>query len=51
VREHTGFDYDEKDQRGTTAVPTAEELNLLRGPVAAKIAENYPAFAQRVWKV
>jgi glutaconate CoA-transferase subunit B len=51
VREHTGFDYDEKDQRGTTAVPTAEELNLLRGPVAAKIAENYPAFAQRVWKI
>ena len=51
VREHTGFDYDDRDQRATTAAPTEEELKLLRGPVAAKIAENYPAFAQRVWRV
>jgi hypothetical protein len=51
VREHTGFDYDDRDQRAATAAPTEEELKLLRGPVAAKIAENYPAFAQRVWRV
>src|SRR5687767_8364813 len=49
VRDSTGFDYDSQDQGAATAAPTDEELKLLRGPVAARIAENYPAFAQRVW--
>jgi hypothetical protein len=50
VRESTGFDYDSPDQGAATAAPTDEDLKLLRGPVATKIAENYPAFAQRVWQ-
>jgi hypothetical protein len=29
--------------------PTPAELELLRGPVAKVIAENYPEFARRVW--
>jgi len=33
----------------TTPVPDAEELALLRGPVAAQIADIYPAFARRVF--
>ena len=49
VGENTGFEYDSPDQRAVTAAPTSEDLELLRGLVAAKIAENYPAFAQRVW--
>ena len=49
VREHTGFDYDSQDPRAETPAPSSEELELLRGTVARKIAENYPAFAQRVW--
>ena len=48
VREATGFDFD-----GTavpaTAAPSAEELALLRGPVAREIAADYPDFATRVW--
>jgi glutaconate CoA-transferase subunit B len=49
VRESTGFDYDAANQIAATAEPTAEELALLRGPVAAQIAANYPEFARRVW--
>lgn len=49
VREHTGFDYDAPHAVPVTPAPTAAELALLRGPVAALIAESYPAFARRVW--
>ncbi|MDW8469211.1 MAG: CoA-transferase [Burkholderiales bacterium] len=49
VRAHTGFDYDAPAAVPCTPEPTAEELALLRGPVRAAIAENYPAFARRVW--
>ncbi|MCX7961454.1 MAG: CoA synthetase, partial [Burkholderiales bacterium] len=49
VRAHTGFDYDAPAAVPFTPEPTAEELALLRGPVRAAIAENYPAFARRVW--
>ena len=48
VRGETGFDYDRGDVRPTPA-PTAEELALLRGPVAREIAADYPEFARRVW--
>ena len=50
VRENTGFEYDAPGQRAVTPTPTDQDLELLRGPVARKIAENYPAFAQRVWQ-
>ena len=49
VRAATGFDYDAPTKLPTTPVPTAQELALLRGPVAAEIAPNYPAFASKVW--
>jgi len=49
VRGNTGFDYDAPGTVPHTAVPTAEELDLIRGPVARVIAENYPEFARRVW--
>jgi glutaconate CoA-transferase subunit B len=49
VRASTGFDYDAPAIVPPTPVPTAEELALMRGPIARIIAENYPAFARRVW--
>jgi glutaconate CoA-transferase subunit B len=51
VRDNTGFDYDDRDCSAVTAAPADEDLKLLRGPVAARIAGNYPAFAQRVWNI
>jgi glutaconate CoA-transferase subunit B len=49
VRANTGFDYDAADAVPSTLAPTNAELNLMRGPVARVIAENYPEFARRVW--
>jgi glutaconate CoA-transferase subunit B len=49
VREATGFEYDE-GAVAETPQPTAAELELLRGPVAAAIAADYPDFARRVWR-
>jgi glutaconate CoA-transferase subunit B len=49
VRANTGFEYDASDGVAQTPAPTDAELQLLRGPVAKAIAENYPAFARRVW--
>jgi glutaconate CoA-transferase, subunit B len=48
VREATGFDYD-AGAPSETAPPTADELELLRGPVARELAVDYPEFARRVW--
>jgi hypothetical protein len=47
VREATGFGFD-AGSPGATPVPTAEELMLLRGPVGAQIAADYPEFAKRL---
>jgi glutaconate CoA-transferase subunit B len=49
VKAGTGFDYDTPAAVPQTAAPTSEELDLIRGPVARVITENYPGFAQRVW--
>ena len=49
VRANTGFDYDAPALVPQTPAPTADELALMRGPVARVIAENYPGFARRVW--
>jgi len=49
VRDQTGFDFDCPGEVPVTPVPGAKELALLRGPVAAQIAEIYPAFARRVF--
>jgi glutaconate CoA-transferase, subunit B len=49
VRASTGFPYDVSADVRETAGPSEDELALLRGPVAKVIAENYPAFARRIW--
>jgi glutaconate CoA-transferase, subunit B len=49
IRENTGFDYDAPQQVPGTPPPSPSELNLLRGPVAREIGENYPEFARRIW--
>lgn len=51
VRDQTGFDFDAPAVVPTTATPDAQRLALLRGPVAAQIAEVYPAFAQQVFRL
>ena len=48
VRHDTGFDFDFQEVT-TTKEPSAEELSLLRGPVAKAIQADYPDFAKRVW--
>ncbi len=45
----TGFDFDCPESVPTTPGPTSEALALMRGPLAARIAETYPKFAARVF--
>ena len=45
----TGFEFDCPDAVPTTLDPTPEMLDLIRGPLAARIAETYPKFAARVF--
>ena len=45
----TGFDFDCPDRVPTTPGPTPETLALMRGPLAARIAETYPKFAAKVF--
>ena len=49
VKENTGFEFDFPKAVKKTAIPAANELALLRGPVKSVITENYPAFGRRVW--
>jgi glutaconate CoA-transferase subunit B len=51
VRPLTGFDYDAPAIVRRTAAPAAEDLALLRGPVAKEMALDYPDFARRVWGI
>jgi glutaconate CoA-transferase, subunit B len=51
LRQHTGFDYDSPQAVPRTPMPAAEDLALLRGPVAKDMAANYPEFARRVWRL
>jgi glutaconate CoA-transferase subunit B len=50
VRQDTGFDFDSQ-RTATTQAPSAEEISLLRGPVAAAMRQDYPDFARRVWGI
>lgn len=45
----TGFEFDGGPDAEITPVPSAGDLALIRGAVAAEIGENYPEFAARVW--
>jgi glutaconate CoA-transferase subunit B len=51
VLDNTGFAIDVAQPVATTPEPEAEALALLRGPVAASLAEFYPEFAARVFAV
>ena len=51
VRAQTGFDYDAPAPVPRTPAPCAEDLALLRGPVAREMARNYPDFARKVWGI
>jgi glutaconate CoA-transferase subunit B len=51
VRDLTGFDFDAPAIAPITPEPAANQLALLRGPVAEHIAEVYPAFAQQVFGI
>jgi glutaconate CoA-transferase, subunit B len=51
IRAETGFSYDAPATVPPTAAPTAEDLALLRGPVAKAIAADYPDFAKRQWGI
>ena len=45
----TGFDFDRPGEAPVTPGPTAGMLDLMRGPLAARIAETSPKFAARVF--
>jgi glutaconate CoA-transferase subunit B len=49
VRASTGFDYDVAPRLAPTPEPGEDDLRLLRGPVARRVAADYPGFARRVW--
>ncbi len=51
VRAATGFDFDMPASVPTTPVPDLSTLGLLRGPIADKLREFYPDFADRVFPV
>ena len=51
IRAETGFSFDAPAQVALTPPPSAEDLALLRGPVAKAIAADYPDFAKRVWGI
>jgi len=49
ILENTGFEFDHDIEPATTAMPDAETLSVIRGPVAREIARSYPKFAARVF--
>jgi glutaconate CoA-transferase subunit B len=51
MRAETGFAFDGGESPALTLPPSADDLALLRGPVATAIAADYPDFARRVWGI
>lgn len=51
VRDNTGFDFDVKAETPETETPSDEDLALIRGEIAAKIANPYPKFARALFGV
>ena len=45
VLERTGFEFECPDEVPETPAPSAEQLGLIRGRVAAEVAQTYPEFA------
>lgn len=48
LKDNTGFDFDVPDKVPVTAMPDANVLSLIRGLVAAEIADTYPQFARHL---
>jgi len=51
VRDNTGFDFERPAKVPETPAPSPETLALMRGTVAAELAEVYPQFAAQVFGV
>jgi len=51
VRKATGFAYDEPTHVPTTPIPDADTVRILRGEVARRVADTYPAFAAQAWGI
>lgn len=51
VRDNTGFSFDIPDTVPETPTPDADALAVMRGPVAARIAQVYPVFARDVFGI
>jgi glutaconate CoA-transferase subunit B len=49
VLDNTGFAFDHPENVPATPLPPPEVLELLRGPVAARMADVYPKFAATVF--
>ena len=45
VLDRTGFEFECADEVPETAAPSAGQLRLIRGRVAAEVAQTYPEFA------
>ena len=45
VLERTGFEFECPDEVDETPAPSTEQLGLIRGQVAAEVAQTYPEFA------
>jgi glutaconate CoA-transferase subunit B len=45
IHSQTGFEFDRPEEVPVTAEPDPEWLSLIRGPVAAEVAQTYPDFA------
>ncbi len=50
IRDNTGFDFELPENVPQTPEPELDHLKLLRGPVAARLADPYPQFAQAVFE-
>lgn len=51
ILDNTGFTFDLPDSVPTTPPPEPDNLALLRGAVAGKIADPYPSFAKQVFGI
>lgn len=50
ILDNTGFGFDYEGETPVTPTPEPDRLGLLRGPIAAEIADPYPKFAAAIFK-
>ncbi|MEL7466678.1 MAG: CoA-transferase [Pseudomonadota bacterium] len=51
VRDNTGFAFDAPESPAETAMPSPDDLALIRGEIATMLANPYPKFADRIFGV